>query len=100
MESLSALAAGGTDQHDVSGGTVAALGLHLGDSMLDQTKNAVEIDGQRGAPLFVRHAFDRDVVRGPHAMAGAEDVEASKVLDGLIYERPSRFRLIEIGRDR
>jgi len=69
MKRLAALPAGRTDEHDVSRRTAAArLYFHLCDPVLHQAKDTIEIDGHRGAPLFVCHALDRNILNGPHAM--------------------------------
>ena len=101
MKSLAALPAGGTDQHDMSGGAaVAGLGFHLCNRIFHQPENAIEIDRQRGAPLFVGHAIDGHILFRPDAVVGDENVEPSEMPDGLGHERARRLRIIQIARDR
>ena len=78
MKRLPALAAGGADEDDVSGGeSDSRLLFHLCDSVFDQTEYRVEVDRNRGAPLLIGHLVDGDILLGPNAVIGDKDVDSS-----------------------
>src|SRR5580698_10759792 len=101
MKGFPALAAGGTDEHDVSGGGGdAGLGFHLRDSMFHQAKDGVEVDRESRAPLLVGHFVDGYILRGPDAVIGDEDVEASEMLDCRSDENAGGVWAVQVARDR
>ena len=101
VKGFAALAAGGTDQHDVSGWLAfARLSFHLCHRVFHEAENSIEIDGQGGAPLLVRHAVDGDVLLRPDAVVGDEYVELTKMPDGFGDQRTSGFGIIQIRSDR
>src|SRR5258707_14344254 len=85
MEGFAALSGSRTDEHDVSGGS-AALFLHLGDRMLDEGENTVEVDGNRAMPLLVGHAVDGGVFGRPDPVVGNHYVETSEGRDGCGHQ--------------
>src|ERR1700693_1484225 len=98
MKRLAALAAGGADEHDMSGGgTGARLRLHLSHRMLDQAEDGVKVDGKSIAPLLVAHLLDGDVFGRPDAVIGHENVEASKMLHDFGHQRAGRVWIIKLG---
>src|SRR5215472_10542984 len=78
MEGFPTLAGSGADQDHM---TARCLLLHLGRTVLNQAKDAVEIDGERCAPLFVGHLVDGSVVRRPDTVIADHDVDFAKVVN-------------------
>ena len=68
--------------------------------LLDETKDSVEIDRHCRAPLFIRHALNRDIFDGPHAVIRNQNVESSKPLNGLGDKGPGSLRIVKIRRNR
>ena len=100
MKSLTALSAGGTDEHDVTGGgTVSRLRLHLSDCVFDQAEHRVKVDGDSGPPLLVRHLVDGNVFDGPYAVIGDEDIDPAKMLGSLRDQDASRFWIVKAAAD-
>ena len=69
-----------------------ALLLHLGDRMLDQREDAVQIDGDRAMPLLVGHAVDGRIFGRPDAVIGDQNVEASEGRDRRRHQLLRRCR--------
>ena len=69
----------------MAGGRAACswLRFHLGDYMLHQPENTVEVDRERRAPLLVRHPFDRNILHRPDAMVRHKDVDSPEMLNCL-----------------
>lgn len=63
----------------------------MGGTGLYEAEDAVEIDGQGGAPLLFGHGVDGLIVRGPDAVVDDEDVEVAKGCDGGVDERLAVF---------
>src|SRR5258705_14005557 len=55
--------------------------------MLKESKNAVEVDGNRAMPLLVGHAVDGCVLGGPDSVIGNQDVEPSE----RVHRRRNQF---------
>src|SRR5258705_13398174 len=55
--------------------------------MLKESKNAVEVDGNRAMPLLVGHAVDGCVLGGPDSVIGNQDVEPAE----RVHRRRNQF---------
>ena len=67
--------------------------------MLDKREDAVEIDGDRAAPLRILHLFDGLVLRGPDAVIGDKNVQASETVNRAHHQVPRRLCAGEIAGD-
>src|ERR1700722_9338004 len=84
MKRFATLAAGRADENDVAGsGRSSWLRLHLRNCVLHETEDRIEINGESGAPLLIRHVFDGYVFDGPNAVIGDEDIKASESFGGF-----------------
>src|SRR6185437_13042864 len=63
MESLSALAGRGADQHNVAAGT---LPFHLRHTVFHQAKKTINVNSLRGPPLLVAHLINWHILRRPN----------------------------------
>ena len=54
----------------LNGRPEAWLGFHLRHRVFDQTKNSIEVNGKRVAPLLIGHFVDGYIFGGPHAVVG------------------------------
>src|SRR5579884_653945 len=89
MEGLSALPCRGADENNVS---ACVLFFHLRHSRLHQAENAVEIDGERPAPLRLAHLCDGNLFRWPDPMIYDEAIYLTESRDGLSNQRAPIFR--------
>ena len=99
MKRLTALPAGGADEHNVSrcDHSVRGCDLICATGMLHQTKHAVEIDRQRRPPLLVGHALDRPHPSPATLRDSQPDIESSKMFS---LSPPATAPLAEIFRSR
>ena len=98
MKRLTTLPTGGADEDNVTGGrTGSRLRLHLRHGMFDQAKNRVQVNGKRGAPLFIGHIFDGYILHGPDAMIGDQNIDPAEMFDCLCNQDAGRIGIGQVA---
>src|SRR5438270_8002976 len=67
-----------------------ALLLHLGHAILHQAEKTVNVNGQSGAPLLVRHLIDWRIIGRPDTMVAHNNIQSAELFYSSIHQETCR----------